>query len=462
MMTFEEFEKHLHHALVHLYDPLYQPPPDLYRYLSLSQEETSRPTKPSQPPEKIPLEKVKHFKQMMIAAIEHLRPEDDVPARARSHRMYALLSSRYVQELTQEETADRLGITPRHLRREQQQAVLMLAQQLWEQCAQQQALQSQSAQPLLQPRAEHKLSPVTSNTAGVKGGNTGEVKEAAAEGDEEFQDNAAWRMQVQQEVAALQQNDPNTVAEIGAVLEHVRQLESRLVENNAITIQVNFVQEADVPPLVACMHPSLLRQLVIIAIQKLLSIMRQGAIICSAQRNGDVIELAIVGEPVAMEEQLDSEFIRETLAALGGTVQIRHENGKQGFYITLAYQPPISVLVVDDNQDLVHFYRRYTERTRYSISHVRQGQLVFERIAETKPQILVLDVMLPDIDGWEVLTRLHENPATSEIPVIICSVIRQKELALALGATLYLPKPVHRQDFLKALNTAMSRASRAN
>lgn len=120
------------------------------------------------------------------------------------------------------------------------------------------------------------------------------------------------------------------------------------------------------------------------------------------------------------------------------------------------------MLVVDDNHDLVHFYRRYTERTRYAISHVGLGQQVFERLAEINPDIVVLDVMLPDIDGWEVLTRLHENSATSALPVIVCSVIRQKELAIALGATAYLPKPVRRQEFLLALDDAMRQASRVS
>jgi CheY-like chemotaxis protein len=446
MMTFEEFEKHLLNALVHLYDPLYQPPAELYRLISSSQELLSSPPKSPQL-----LEKPKHFKQMMIAAIDHLRPGADVPARARSRRMYELLSSRYVEELTQEETAERLGITPRHLRREQQQAVLMLAQQLWEQYEQSQPAQPENVQPVL---AQAPMQSIASTTVGMS--------DAAPEADDELDVNAAWRMQVQQEVAALQQNDPNTVAEIGAILEHVRQLENRLVGSSDVMIKVPFVQERGVPPLATRMHPSLLRQLVIIAIQKLLTVMHQGEITCYGQRNGDIIELAIVGEPIPTEQHLDSEFMRETLAALGGGLQIRHEDTKQGFYISLPYQPSVTVLVVDDNQDLVHFYRRYTERTRYSISHVGQGQQLFERLAEIAPDVVVLDVMLPDMDGWEVLTRLHENPATSNIPVIICSVIRQKELALALGASLYLPKPVHRQDFLRALDSATSQASRVN
>ena len=119
------------------------------------------------------------------------------------------------------------------------------------------------------------------------------------------------------------------------------------------------------------------------------------------------------------------------------------------------------MLVVDDNVDLVHVYRRYAVGTRYRIIHAPQGQRVFETIDASAPDIIVLDIMLPDVDGWELLANLHEHPATRSIPIVVCSVVREQELALALGATLYLPKPVERQQFLRALDQALRQASRA-
>jgi CheY-like chemotaxis protein len=115
----------------------------------------------------------------------------------------------------------------------------------------------------------------------------------------------------------------------------------------------------------------------------------------------------------------------------------------------------VTVLVIDDNSDLVHFYRRSLTGTRYRIAHEPTGLGAFDAVAAHRPDVIVLDVMLPDIDGWTLLTHLHENPATRSIPVLVCSVIREEELALALGAAAYLAKPVQGRQLTDALDRVL-------
>ena len=78
-----------------------------------------------------------------------------------------------------------------------------------------------------------------------------------------------------------------------------------------------------------------------------------------------------------------------------------------------------------------------------------------------RPDLIVLDVMLPDpdMDGWKLLMQLHGDAKTRAIPVVVCSVVREIELALALGAAVYVPKPVARRDFLAALESALCAGS---
>jgi CheY-like chemotaxis protein len=161
-----------------------------------------------------------------------------------------------------------------------------------------------------------------------------------------------------------------------------------------------------------------------------------------------------------------SDLVEEIMATQDGSFEIRLTDHRLVFEVRLpSTDKGVMVLVVDDNLDLVNFYRNYTTDTRYQIVHLSEGKHLFETVADLRPDIIVLDVMLPDVDGWELLTYLHEHPDTRAIPVIVCSVVKREELASALGATLYLPKPVRRRQFIQALDQvlvqAQARASRA-
>jgi CheY-like chemotaxis protein len=71
---------------------------------------------------------------------------------------------------------------------------------------------------------------------------------------------------------------------------------------------------------------------------------------------------------------------------------------------------------------------------------------VLERAAELEPAFITLDLMLPDRDGWDVIGDLKSDPRTDTIPVLVVSSIRDGKMALDLGASDYLVKPVHRSD----------------
>jgi CheY-like chemotaxis protein len=66
--------------------------------------------------------------------------------------------------------------------------------------------------------------------------------------------------------------------------------------------------------------------------------------------------------------------------------------------------------------------------------------------------VVLLDVMMPEVDGWELLGQLRQNPATSHLPVVVCTILPQEELARSLGANAFLQKPISRDDFLRVLD----------
>lgn len=409
MTTFDDLEQCVREALTHLYDPAYRPPELLGRVLGREGHEG-----------------LEGFQEAMIRAVADLEPAPNVPSTARSRRLYGLLSCHYVQDLTQEETAERLGISPRHLRRELPEAVHALALRLWEE-------------------------------SGVRGSVRGELglerktpglEPATAEGGP-----TEWRSQVRQELASLHDSAPGRVADVGETVSGVVYLARALTAGRSIDLEVQRVQ----PALLAAIHPSVLRQVLITAVRWLTQHMGSGQITLSAGRVGGNVTITISGHPISRDTAPNEALMREILAAQDGTLEVSTDDDRVSFHVGLPSVEQV-VLVVDDNPDMLHLYKRYVVGTPYHIVHTAQGQSAFKAIEASTPDIIVLDVMLPDLDGWELLGNLREHPTTRSIPIIVCSVIREQDLALALGATLYLSKPVQRQQFIQALDQALDQA----
>ena len=109
------------------------------------------------------------------------------------------------------------------------------------------------------------------------------------------------------------------------------------------------------------------------------------------------------------------------------------------------------VLVVEDDIPTVEILTIHLTQAGYRIAHAYDGEEGLLKAKELKPFVITLDIMLPKKDGWEVLQSLKANPDTRDIPVIIHSIIENKELAFALGATDYMVKPVDKSILLEKL-----------
>ncbi|MCF3650965.1 response regulator [Synoicihabitans lomoniglobus] len=116
-------------------------------------------------------------------------------------------------------------------------------------------------------------------------------------------------------------------------------------------------------------------------------------------------------------------------------------------------------LIIDDDPNASEIIERYlTEFSITTILHVRGEQSVEVALSE-RPDFILLDIMLPNENGWIVLTRLMEHPGTRNIPVIITSIIDEPRKSLALGAVAHFTKPVTREQLAKFLHRDPHRAS---
>lgn len=114
-----------------------------------------------------------------------------------------------------------------------------------------------------------------------------------------------------------------------------------------------------------------------------------------------------------------------------------------------------TIMVVDDNPDIVTIVKTILEGKGYSVQCAYSGPEVFTRLEEQKPDLIILDIMLPQMDGLEVLTRLKSTPDSSSIPVILLTAKVQYEDVLGgykLGADYYITKPFTSAQLINGIN----------
>ena len=116
--------------------------------------------------------------------------------------------------------------------------------------------------------------------------------------------------------------------------------------------------------------------------------------------------------------------------------------------------PTKLLLVIDDEPGVIKLYRRYLAEHNYRVMEAATGQEGVERAIALAGRLtaVTVDIMLPDMDGWEVIRQLQEHPAARQIPIIVCSIKFDQVQAKALGIKHYLVKPILQDDLLQALD----------
>ena len=109
------------------------------------------------------------------------------------------------------------------------------------------------------------------------------------------------------------------------------------------------------------------------------------------------------------------------------------------------------VLVIDDDESSRELSKRILSKRGYSVITADNGASGIEIAHEQHPDIIVLDILMPGMDGWQVLAKLREQLETADIPIIMQSMLSERELGLSLGADDYLTKPVDRSNLPNAV-----------
>ena len=113
------------------------------------------------------------------------------------------------------------------------------------------------------------------------------------------------------------------------------------------------------------------------------------------------------------------------------------------------------ILVVEDDREAALLLRHHLEAEGYNVLLAGNGQDALWLAREEQPQLITLDIMLPDVDGFVVLEQLKDHPATAPIPVIIISMLGEVEKGFALGAVDYVSKPFNERQLLESVRQAL-------
>lgn len=145
-------------------------------------------------------------------------------------------------------------------------------------------------------------------------------------------------------------------------------------------------------------------------------------------------------------------------------LDIRLDFRQEGDHAVLALRVPRgarrTVLVIEDNPAVVELYRRMLQGTgTYELAAAPAPGDAIGLAQSLNPDVIILDVLMPGDDGWTLLRSLRGHEATSHIPVVVCSVFDEPELASSLGAAAFLRKPISSEALVQALESCLPGAT---
>jgi CheY-like chemotaxis protein len=405
------------------------------------------------------------LKQALFDGITGLMPGASgvAPNERTSHdsiawKMYELLYCRFIDQISQKETAKMLMVSQRTLQRLEPQAMNLLADTLAE----------KFGIALVEGKDV--------SGATDAGGAAPEGKQDQERGHEPGQGSGLGPKAIlHQEMEFLRTAYQSELIDLNQVLREIEEIALSLAAS--AMAEVRFVLAGE--PLLVQAQGTILRQAVLTTLSFFMAPGVQIEVSARAKGRQGIVQIAVRWPDADTAAELHPAVmeLKNTLTELvgiigaelnlvlddGGMDSAGLENACVGnacarnareirFHISLAAYQVYKVLVVDDNRDAVRLVEKYLAGSPYTVIGAHHPTEALAKIQAEKPDLVILDVMLPDMDGWLLLGQIRRAGLAQGTPIIISTILPQEQLAASLGADDFIRKPFNQQEILGLLN----------
>jgi len=400
----EEFVALVRDALAHLYD-----------YAHLQRHPLGVLVGPAGPNHDV----ARALRNLLLDTLEQLEPGEHVSRNDKEWRPFGILTRRYVDGYDIDDIVTELRTSLRQFQRDHRKGLLAMASILW-------------------PRWQASQRDADAGTDGTEGSH---------------REHGGLQSEMERLGLAVQR------MELGALLDGVLAPAKAMAQGYNVWLATALSHGATT----VWADPALAKQALLASIAALIA-GRPPTLVISSSISPEQATLLLRPQPPLRHDQplLLGEVhgrladVGELMAAQGGRLEVRGENRQVG-EIAMHFRRAegVPVLIVDDNERVLQLFERYLVPEGYRVTTITDGQQALAVAEEDKPAVIVLDVMMRTMDGWELLQRLRANPTLNDVPIIVCSVLNEPQLAFALGARLYLKKPVSQQQMLAAMRQVL-------
>ncbi|MCC6804312.1 MAG: response regulator [Anaerolineae bacterium] len=338
----------------------------------------------------------RQLRHELIKAIESLKPPADIHFREPIARLYNILHMYYVESLNIQATADELGLSERQAYRDLRRGQESVAAVLW----------------------DNRLPPPAP--------------------PEDFS--------LESEVARLKLSF--SPVDVGAVFRQAEHAVEKLAQQQGVEIDL----DAPPDPMMLSTDAAFAHQILISLLSLAVQQARPGILCASFAVDHASVTLTL---RYATDQDIDAVTSFAAVIKLADRLHwtLTVDNFPASNYRVALHMTSenVTILVIDDNEGWVELLGRFLEGYNCLIISASATQDVVDQAEELNPTLIVLDVMMPERDGWELLQRLRLRPSIAHIPIIVCTVFNDPQLAYSLGATRFISKPASREAILDAL-----------